>query len=211
VPTSTYHYTWLDTLLEEYPEAAQSRQLLIAQNKSSEATTGLLYSYVLSEQGWEVGQKTLIVNFGKTGIAAPGQKREGDGRTPAGAFAIGSAFGYQTDLETNLPFITLNENHFWDSESSSPTYNQLLEERPAGNNYEVMRRQDHLYEYGLVICYNMEPAIPNHGSAIFIHVERRPGSPTLGCISMAREPLRQLIEWLEPEKQPFIVIGREKE
>jgi L,D-peptidoglycan transpeptidase YkuD (ErfK/YbiS/YcfS/YnhG family) len=70
---------------------------------------------------------------------------------------------------------------------------------------EKMKRGDHLYEYGIIINHNSNPAEKGKGSAIFFHVWRTPGAPTLGCTSMSKENLLQLMAWLDPKKEPLLV------
>jgi L,D-peptidoglycan transpeptidase YkuD (ErfK/YbiS/YcfS/YnhG family) len=74
-----------------------------------------------------------------------------------------------------------------------------------------MRRNDHLYKYGIIIRYNMDEVVKNLGSAIFIHVERRKGAPTAGCVSFEEERMVELIKWLRPGKNPIIIMGTQKE
>lgn len=105
-----------------------------------------------------------------------------------------------------MPFAVLLENSYWDSDSNSPTYNLLVAEPPAGD-YEVMRRDDHLYKYGLVVQYNMDPAVPKMGSAIFLHLERKAGAYTAGCVSMSESNMLKILKWLDAEKLPHILMG----
>jgi L,D-peptidoglycan transpeptidase YkuD (ErfK/YbiS/YcfS/YnhG family) len=74
-----------------------------------------------------------------------------------------------------------------------------------------MKRRDHLYELGLVVKHNMEPAIAGKGSAIFLHVWRSPGAPTLGCTAMNKQELIRLLTWLDPAKQPLFIQAPEGE
>ena len=43
-------------------------------------------------------------NIGKGGFAPPGEKREGDGRTPSGLFGLGCAFGYPPSVDTGMSY-----------------------------------------------------------------------------------------------------------
>ena len=127
-------------------------------------------------------------------------------KRPLVFLSLGPAFGYENDIQAQLPFAVLQADSYWDSDSESPTYNQMVSKPPKGE-YEVMRRKDHLYKYGVVVQYNMNPAEPQKGSAIFLHIERQPGSYTAGCISMSEANMVDLIEWLDAGKLPHIFMG----
>ena len=196
-----------EDILDAFPEIEGSSQLLMALNTHAAATATSMLCFQKIEGLWKA-MDTIAVNLGKAGIAAPGEKREGDGKTPSGLYLLGPGFGY-APFETAIEYITLDERHHWISDSDSSNYNQLVTYAPVTKEMEVMRRQDHLYELGLVVQYNTEPVVPGHGSAIFLHVERAPGKPTLGCISMAREEMLGLLEWLDPNAYPVILLGTE--
>jgi L,D-peptidoglycan transpeptidase YkuD (ErfK/YbiS/YcfS/YnhG family) len=76
---------------------------------------------------------------------------------------------------------------------------------------ERMKRRDHLYELGLIVKHNTEPAIAGKGSAIFFHVWRSLGAPTLGCTAMDKQELNHLLTWLDPDKHPLLIQVPETE
>ena len=96
---------------------------------------------------------------------------------------------------------------YWMSDSDSSNYNTLLTYKPQTKDYEVMRRKDHLYKYGLIIRYNMDNVKKRWGSAIFFHVHRRYKAPTAGCIASSENSMKQLIEWLNDAKNPSVIIS----
>lgn len=194
-----------EEILDAYPEIEGSQQLLVVSNSRPEAPTGQMIRYEKQDGTW-TALDTVAINVGKSGIAPPGEKREGDGRTPSGLFLIGPAFGYEDNLDTQIEFIQLNELHHWISDSDSSNYNQLVEYVPVTREMEVMRRADHLYKYGAIIQYNTEPVTPEMGSAIFLHIERATGKPTTGCVSMPETIMTSLIEWMDPKAYPVILL-----
>lgn len=185
----------------------ESTQKIISSPKSKNATIGQLYGMELINGAWEVTFDTIPCSFGYNGFADLGKKKEGDGKTPSGTFPLGSSFGYERDLETDMDFIRLNENHFWVSDTMSEQYNRLVEHNPDDLYSEKMRRNDHLYKYGIIIEYNTQEVIKGKGSAIFIHVERRKGQPTSGCIAVSEGSMKELIKWIKPHKKPLIIMG----
>ncbi len=146
--------------------------------------------------------------LGRNGLAPPGSKTEGDGRTPSGTFRLVYAFGYQPQVQTNMPYRQATDEDFWVDDPNSPQYNQWVRDKAQANSYERMRRDDDQYAYGVVIDYNSE-RIPWLGSAIFLHVWAGPESPTAGCVAVSKEHMKALLGWLNPAYRPVITIGLE--
>ena len=71
----------------------------------------------------------------------------------------------------------------------------------------MLRRNDHLYEYAVVIGYNTNPVVKGNGSAIFLHVWRGPEAPTAGCVALDRSDLVALLAWLDASRHPRVVMG----
>jgi L,D-peptidoglycan transpeptidase YkuD (ErfK/YbiS/YcfS/YnhG family) len=57
-----------------------------------------------------------------------------------------------------------------------------------------------------VIGYNRHPVEPGLGSAIFIHVWLEQGVSTSGCVALAESDLVAILDWLDPEKKPMILM-----
>jgi len=55
------------------------------------------------------------------------------------------------------------------------------------------------------LVYFYDEPIPEKGSCFFIHIHRRPGSPTAGCTAFTREQVKEVVNWLNPNKKPIIV------
>ena len=60
------------------------------------------------------------------------------------------------------------------------------------------------YDHGAVIAYNTARS-PGLGSAIFLHVST--GGPTAGCVSLPASQLVEGLRWLDPGRDPRIVLG----
>jgi L,D-peptidoglycan transpeptidase YkuD (ErfK/YbiS/YcfS/YnhG family) len=155
---------------------------------------------------------------GKNGIAAKDVKIEGDMMTPSGVYPIGTAFGYHPLAKSQIPGLkmdyryispTKDINHksidkFVDDVASFE-YNSWVVGSTTANSFEEMRRQDDLYEYGLVLNYNM-PATPGKGSSIFMHIWRSAEKGTAGCVALAKPNLIQIMRWLDKDKKPMIKV-----
>jgi L,D-peptidoglycan transpeptidase YkuD (ErfK/YbiS/YcfS/YnhG family) len=111
-----------------------------------------------------------------------------------------------------MPWKQSTDRDYFVDDPQSPDYNrwvQLPPDRAAFRFAEVMRRTDDLYEFGIVVQHNMAPVQPGAGSAIFLHVWSGPESSTAGCTAMDRANLLTLLPWLDPAKEPLLVIAPE--
>ena len=139
-------------------------------------------------------------------------KREGDGRSPAGVFSLGTAFGYAPPPEAKglkLPYLHVTEGIECVDDAASSSYNTIVNRRslarPDWKSSEKMREVGEAYHWGVVVNYNT-PATANRGSCIFLHVGGGPASKgTAGCTAMAESELRAMMAWLDPAKSPVLV------
>lgn len=141
-------------------------------------------------------------------------KKEGDWRAPAGVFRIGGAWGYDASIRKHpkLFYRRITSRDLWVEDSSSEHYNRhlILDHEPstAWEKKQQMRQGDHAHSLKLFVAHNAPPKItPGGGSAIFFHIWRGGGSkPTAGCTTLSEERLRQLIAWIDPDRQPVYVL-----
>jgi L,D-peptidoglycan transpeptidase YkuD (ErfK/YbiS/YcfS/YnhG family) len=157
--------------------------------------------------GWHQVFGPWQADVGYAGFAPPGQKREGDGRTPSGSFGFGFFFGVLGNPGVQFAYRAVTgPNIVWDDDPASPSYNQWVDSATtnAGAAPEAMD-QTPAYNYGAVIDYNTAPTVPGAGSAIFLHVSG--GGPTAGCVSLPTAELLSVLRWLDPAAQPRIIMG----
>ncbi len=133
--------------------------------------------------------------LGKNGIKK--NKKEGDGCTPAGVFSLGPLY-YREDrikrIDSCFKAIPIKKNMFWSDCPESDHYNQLL--RFKDISYESLYKEDNTYDIVLVINYNINPAIKNKGSAIFIHLAKKNFLPTAGCIAITKNSFISILKYL---------------
>ncbi|UCE17694.1 MAG: L,D-transpeptidase family protein [Gemmatimonadota bacterium] len=202
-----------------------SRQILFVTVSSWNDVQGTLRLFGRTESGWKAECDDIPVVLGRNGLGwgrglhalnlAGPQKMEGDGRAPAGVFDLGTSFGY--DLQrpdgSSYPYRQAAEHDYFIDDVDSPTYNQWQSLDDSADtdpyyywtSFERMRRDDDLYELGIVVKHNMDPVEKGRGSAIFFHVWRGPDQPTAGCTAMSKEHLLTLLRWLDPSKYPLLV------
>ncbi|WP_330969852.1 L,D-transpeptidase family protein, partial [Lysobacter sp. A3-1-A15] len=148
-------------------------------------------------------------------VAGGPVKREGDGRAPAGVFAIGDAFGYAATADTALPYRAMTAGDWCIDVPGSPLYNRIVSVQDVGadaivGSTEPMRRDLHKqgdarYVLGFVIEHNTA-AVPRAGSCIFAHVWKSPQTPTAGCTAMDAGHMQALLAWLDPAARPLFVL-----
>jgi L,D-peptidoglycan transpeptidase YkuD (ErfK/YbiS/YcfS/YnhG family) len=203
----------------------QARQLVLVTTSDWNADRGLQRRYERMADGWRQVGDAQPVMIGRSGAAwglglhdagHPGPvKREGDGRSPAGMFAIGEAFGYGPTARTSLPYAAMQASNYCVDVSGSPLYNRIVDADVVGaaavaQATEPMRRDlhadgDQRYRLGFVIEHNMQ-ARPMAGSCIFAHLWKSPEDPTTGCTAMAPPTMQALLGWLRPELHPVFVL-----
>jgi L,D-peptidoglycan transpeptidase YkuD (ErfK/YbiS/YcfS/YnhG family) len=180
-------------------------QLITVTAKSHTTTYATLRAYQVS------GRKRVLVfgpwtaRVGYNGVAWPGKKREGDGKTPAGSYRFSFFFGVKRKLAFAYPFRHAYTYDYWDDDPSSARYNEWIDARKQnpGANPEPMH-QVPAYDYAAVIAYNTART-PGLGSAIFLHVGT--GGPTAGCVSLPAPRLVKILRWLKPKDHPRITIS----
>jgi len=137
-------------------------------------------------------------------------KKEGDLKTPAGIFRIGTAFGMpDTPPITKLPYKSTTTRDYWIDDVSSPDYNKWVKYNGDPNtrwkSFEKLRITR--YKYAFVIEYNMDPIVKGNGSAIFFHIWKGSGISTSGCTAVSESNILKLLGWLNPDKNPIIIQG----
>jgi L,D-peptidoglycan transpeptidase YkuD (ErfK/YbiS/YcfS/YnhG family) len=143
---------------------------------------------------WPGGSARAAV--GRTGVVV--NKKEGDGATPAGTFPLVSGF-YRPDrmapLRSGLPVRALSPQDAWVDDPTDHNYNHLVS-LPYPAHAEPMWLGDAVYDLLVVIGYNIDPVVPEAGSAIFLHIARPDFSPTAGCIAVEKDVLVRLMPLL---------------
>lgn len=204
-----------------------ARQMVLVIADDWDSDHAVLRAYTREGDTWRLDQAAADVMIGRKGsawglglhpVSSDGPvKAEGDGRSPAGIFRIGSAFGYAETSATAMPYLGLTASDYCVDVSDSPYYNQIVDTQRVGEaavagSTEPMRRDLHLngdqaYRFGFVIEHNPD-ALKDKGSCIFAHVRKSPATPapTAGCTAMTQSTMERLLAWLDPKKQPVFVL-----
>lgn len=132
-------------------------------------------------------------HVGRNGVAAPGAKREGDGKTPSGAYPMRGGFGVYANPGLASSWLRTSFRDVWVDDSRSSLYN-TRQRTPANRRWVSAEplRIGPAYNYAQVIGFN-ERRTRGRGSAIFLHVGR--GRGTAGCVSLPTASLLVVLRW----------------
>lgn len=139
------------------------------------------------------------------------EKREGDGRAPAGVFPFVHAFGYAERARVpfvRMPYEQVTKTWVCVDDPASRNYNRVFDALGGPpldwNSAETMLREDPLYALGLVIGHN-QGGVAGGGSCIFLHSWSGPSLGTAGCTALAAADVEVLLRWLDPRQSPHVV------
>lgn len=130
-----------------------------------------------------------------------GKTREGDAKTPVGVYTFTQAFGINPDPGSPMGYTQVDASHYWDGDSNSDRYNQLVSTR----DYTDFDRKDseHIIDYALAYkyCLNISwnfDGTPKKGSAIFLHCYTK-NKFTGGCVSLPEDIMRKVVTLVKPD------------
>ena len=206
---------------------ALSRQLLlvVAPDWGSSSAQLQRFARTHADGDWRQVGAPLAVGLGKSGLgwglglheAVVGTgpvKREGDGRAPAGIFAITALFGDAAPdaplaRGAKLPYRWASHDLKCIDDPASEHYNRIVDqsrlEQRDWTTCEDMRRDDQCYALGAVVAHNSESPVAGAGSCIFLHVWKREGVPTAGCTAMSLADMGEIFGWLDGATKPLLV------
>lgn len=212
-----------DRVLDEL--SPETRQAIVVTAANWHASHATVTAYERSADGtWHEVIASTPARIGETGMIPAARRRQDTGKTPAGTFAITSAFGRKANPGTELPYVQLDRNDTWPYWRGDPaTYNVLqttaLDTNGHGRFIEHLWRKGRQYDYVAVMDYNLprgeittgadgvrraaSPANTRKGGGIFLHVTN--GKSTAGCIAVPEATMVRLLKWMNPQDHPVII------
>ena len=192
----------LDIDVSKFAVASSTNQIILVLPYNYSTSNAMLYFYVKEGDKWVQRTETKAY-IGKNGL---GKTIEGDKKTPVGVYKFNSYFGIEENPGTDLPYVKVNESHYWDGDSESKNYNTFV-------NYEIYHdfntsESEHLidynpgYEYAINIDYNKEQT-PKKGAGIFLHCFTH-NPYTAGCVAIDKYELYYIYK--EINKDCHIII-----
>lgn len=154
---------------------------------------------VVTRWGARYLNRRFPCSTGRGGIGV--KRREGDGVTPAGRHRVEMVLHRADRLA--VPGGAIGPRDGWSDDPEDPAYNRPVR-RPHRFGHEAMRRPDRQYDLVAVLDWNRVPVAPSQGSAIFLHVWRRPRHPTAGCIAFRRADLAFILARMGPRARVVV-------
>jgi L,D-peptidoglycan transpeptidase YkuD (ErfK/YbiS/YcfS/YnhG family) len=205
-----------------------SSQVVVVTAKNSRTSYATVRAYERRSDGtWRSVLGATPARLGYSGMVQASDRRQGTGKTPIGAFPIVTTFGRLANPGTEMPYVKFDRNDAWTYNPRSPSTYNLFQTanrswRSFGDYVEQLWSYGGQYNYVAVMDYNLpkgeirtgpdgvrraaNPANTRKGGGIFLHVSN--GKPTAGCIAIPQAQMAKVMRWLDPAKQPIVVVAR---
>ena len=212
----------LSLFLASAQNIPKTTQLIVVSTKNWSTSNGMLQRYEKKNNSWHTVGKAISIKLGRNGLGwgrglhsipkdAKYIKKEGDGKAPAGIFSLKQAFGYQPFV-VDYPYEVYKSTDHCVDDVKSKYYNKIIDSTKTKAEYksfEHMKFSKDYYKYGIVVNHNHideKGSVKGAGSCIFIHIKK---VPTAGCTVMNESEMKEIIKWLDADKNPLLVQGTE--
>ncbi|WP_330174725.1 hypothetical protein OG875_14950 [Streptomyces sp. NBC_01498] len=172
-----------------------ARQAVVVSGDAPDSNRAMLVLYERdADEGWRSVSDPWPAHNALKGWTD--DHRQGDLRSPIGVFGLTDAGGLLPNPGTKLPYdrgpaFTMSGVGF-EGESLAGSFDHVVAinyNRAPGNTPLDWTR----------------PLGADKGGGIWIHVDH--GGPTQGCVSLPLNRMKDLLRWLDPEKNPQVVMG----
>ena len=222
---------------------AHSTQTIVVTTSSGDAVQGRLQRYerANTRENWHPVGEPLSIVVGKNGLgwgigviatgdssnnsnvraASDPVKKEGDGKSPAGVFTLGTAFGYASQPlpGSKMPYLNLTPSIECVDDTGSKYYNRIVDRSVVTSDWNSSEHMRNVggYRWGIVIDQNgidrngvvtegnTNPPQAGGGSCVFLHIWRSHDQGTVGCTAMSQNDVETLLTWLDPARKPLLV------
>lgn len=213
-------------LPQRLAHVGNSEQVVVVTTANWNTSYARLQTWQLSEGGeWRRVLDPVPARVGWSGVRRAENRLQDTGKTPAGTFDLVRGFGLSKPDGVDLRYRVVDSNDWWPYDPRDPkTYNVMQFHRSDQVKWrktwaERLAGYTTQYRYSVVLDYNLpdnvkrrngqrittDPVNTRKGGGIFLHVNG--DGATAGCISIARDDMRSVVKWLDPARDPIIVIG----
>ena len=213
-------------LPERLTHIGESRQVVVVTTPGWNSSYARLQTWRLtSSDEWTRVVDPVAARVGWNGVRREATRQQNTGTTPAGTFGLLRGFGLAKPAGVQLPYRRIDKNDWWPYDPADPkTYNVFQPQRVKSAKWrtdwaERLKSYGTQYRYSVVLDYNLPSRITwrsgqrisrntadtSGGGGIFLHVSG--SGATAGCVSISRDHMRRVLKWLDPDKDPVIVIG----
>ena len=208
------------------PGIGGSSQVIVVTAANTRTSYAKVRAYEKKADGtWSTVIDATPARLGYSGSVKGSARRQGTGKTPIGTFSIVTTFGRLADPGTRMPYVKFDRNDAWTYNPRSPSTYNLFQTadrswRSFGDYVEWLWRYGSQYNYVAVLDYNLpkgevrtgadgirraeNPANTSKGGGISLHVSN--GKVTAGCIAIPQAQMAQVMRWIDPAKQPVVVV-----
>jgi L,D-peptidoglycan transpeptidase YkuD (ErfK/YbiS/YcfS/YnhG family) len=179
-------------MLASMPE--ETRQVLLATGDDRNGSTGVVGLYEWTASGWELTAGPWPAHNALRGWTH--DHRINDLRSPIGVYGLTDAGGLLPDPGTALPY---------DQGPAFSLSGTGFEGEPLAGSFDYVVAINYNREPGRTPLDWSRPLGDEKGGGIWVHVDH--GGPTKGCVSIAKDHMRELLRTLDPELRPVIVMG----
>ncbi|MCF2533771.1 L,D-transpeptidase family protein [Yinghuangia soli] len=172
---------------------AAARQVLVVTGEGRDSACGAATLYELAADGWRP-QGTWPTHNGFRGWTD--DHREGDLRSPIGAFTLSDAGGRLADPGAKLPY---------DRSDLFRISGRGFADEPLEGSFDYVVAIDYNRRKGTSPLDPQRPLGREKGGGIWLHVDH--GGPTHGCVSLRKDDMRTLLRALDPARKPVVVMG----
>lgn len=174
--------------------ADETSQIVLVEHESGSRATLSIHE---KKNGLWTQLYSCRAYLGKNGI---GKTKEGDKKTPSGAYNLTFPFGIKSDPGARQDYLKVTKHHYWCGTSSSDYYNQLVDMRKVDRKYtssdEYLIKYKGVYNYCMFIDYNADGEA-GKGSCIFLHCTGS-NKYTAGCIAVDEAVMKKIVQWAKP-------------
>ncbi len=214
-------YFFTNTALTKPIPLPPAKQLMVVVTDGWSNLQGTIYCFEKHHEKWVfkfsnaivVGTKGMGIGDGLVplSISTAPVKKEGDMKSPAGFFTIGTAFGYADYKDAKWiknPYVKATDTLICVDDVHSAHYNTLVDNNPAKsdwNSFEHMHLKKDYYKWGLFINHNSPTVVPGDGSCVFMHIWGSDHEGTAGCTAMTEANLLKILHWINAADSPLLV------
>lgn len=184
-----------------------SKQMVLAETSDRSSSYATISAYEEISQGnWVLKAHKTHGRVGSKGIEPIESRKQETKKTPEGIMRLQAAYGLADNPGTLFQYHPITNNMYWDLNSNSKNYNRLVYSNPGGDYEHLIKYKT--YKYMFTTDYNSEQ-IKGKGGAIFLHCNG--SGATSGCVSMPRNDMKWCMTWLDPKKNPSLVVTTTQE
>ncbi|MFE0949327.1 L,D-transpeptidase family protein [Streptomyces mutabilis] len=175
------------------PDASRQALVVTGATESSNRAEAVVYERYPA-RGWRAVAGPWPAHNGLRGWTE--DHEAGDLRTPVGVFRLSDAGGRLPDPGTRLPYDQ-------DPEFAVSGTGHLGE--PLEGSFDYVIAIDYNRVPGTTPLDKTRPLGEDKGGGVWIHVDHQ--GPTNACVSLSEEHMRALLNVLDPDKEPVVVMG----